>query len=120
MTIRPAGSLSESWSIRWSSRWRASRSSTGRAACRFPTCAASFHATRQCALRGLDRDGRAQDCVVEGFEARIVQHEFDHLNGVLFLDRMRDLHSLAYLDEWREFLNDPADTGRLSSAVRIE
>lgn len=71
-------------------------------------------------LRGLDRHGRAIDRVVEGFEARIVQHEFDHLNGVLFLDRMRDLASLAFLDEWQEFLHDPAETGGLASGAKAE
>lgn len=58
-------------------------------------------------VRGLDREGRPLDFVAEGFEARIVQHEFDHLNGVVFLDRMRDLHSLAYYDEWEQFLAEP-------------
>ena len=67
-------------------------------------------------LHGLDREGRPMERVVEGFEARIVQHEFDHLNGVLFLDRMRDLQSLAFLDEWHEFLHDAADTGPHSKA----
>lgn len=40
-------------------------------------------------VRGLDRDGRA--CVIEAnaFEARALQHEFDHLDGLLFLDRVR-------------------------------
>jgi peptide deformylase len=55
-------------------------------------------------VRGLDRDGRPLDFVAQGFEARIVQHEFDHLNGVVFLDRMRDLHSLAFYEEWERFL----------------
>ena len=67
-------------------------------------------------LHGLDREGRPLERVVEGFEARIVQHEFDHLNGVLFLDRMRDLQSLAFLDEWHEFLHDAGDTGPHSKA----
>ena len=55
-------------------------------------------------VQGLDREGNALDYVVTGFEARIVQHEFDHLNGVVFLDRMRDLHSLSYLEEWEEYM----------------
>jgi peptide deformylase len=55
-------------------------------------------------VRGLDRDGRSLDYVASGFEARIVQHEFDHLNGVVFLDRMRDFHSLAYTDEWERYM----------------
>jgi peptide deformylase len=55
-------------------------------------------------LRGLDREGGHLDLTAAGFEARIVQHEFDHLNGVVFLDRMRDLRSLAYLEEWTHYL----------------
>jgi len=55
-------------------------------------------------VQGLDRHGEAVSYVAQGFEARIVQHEFDHLNGVIFLDRMRDLHSLAFVEEWQEYL----------------
>ncbi len=55
-------------------------------------------------LHGLDRDGTPIDAIVEGFEARIVQHENDHLNGVVFLDRMRDLRSLAFREEWERYL----------------
>ncbi len=57
-------------------------------------------------LRALDRSGQPIDRRVEGFEARVVQHEFDHLNGVLFLDRMRDLRSLAFYEEWERFLRE--------------
>lgn len=67
-------------------------------------------------LRGCDRSGGIVDRVVEGFEARIVQHEFDHLNGVLYLDRMRDLASLAFLDEWQEFLHEAAGSGSRAKA----
>lgn len=57
-------------------------------------------------VRGLDRRGEPLDFVAAGLEARIVQHEFDHLNGVVFLDRMRDLKSLAFYDEWEAFLRE--------------
>jgi peptide deformylase len=57
-------------------------------------------------VHGLDRSGEALDYVATGLEARIVQHEFDHLNGVVFLDRMRDLHSLAFYEEWEAFLRE--------------
>ena len=67
-------------------------------------------------LRGVDRHGHLEERVVEGFEARIVQHEYDHLNCVLFLDRMSDLKSLAFVDEWQEFLHDAADDGPRSKA----
>lgn len=71
-------------------------------------------------LRALDREGRPFERLVEGFEARIVQHEFDHLNGVLFLDRMRDLASLSFLDEWQEFLQDASREGRAAAADKAE
>jgi peptide deformylase len=60
-------------------------------------------------VQGLDREGKALDFVVEGFEARIVQHEFDHLNAVVFLDRMRDLRSLAFIDEWERYSGEGED-----------
>jgi peptide deformylase len=55
-------------------------------------------------VRGLDREGRALDYVADGFEARIIQHEYDHLNGVVFLDRMRDLKALAFREEWERYM----------------
>jgi peptide deformylase len=64
-------------------------------------------------VQGLDREGRPLDYLARGFEARIVQHEFDHLNGVVFLDRMRDFRTLSYIDEWGQYLSgrdDPDDT----------
>jgi len=39
-------------------------------------------------LDALDRDGNALCFEMEGFEARAVQHEMDHLDGLLFLDRL--------------------------------
>jgi peptide deformylase len=66
-------------------------------------------------VRGLDAEGKPLDYVARGFEARIVQHEFDHLNGVVFLDRMRDLRSLAFYEEWEAFLREegaPPESGR--------
>ena len=67
-------------------------------------------------VRALDREGRPLAFSAEGFEARIVQHEFDHLNGVLFLDRMRDLHSLAFYEEWHEFLRGADAPPRVDKA----
>ncbi len=49
-------------------------------------------------LKGLDERGRAFKRVYEGFPARVVQHELDHLNGKVYLDRMPDLKSLAFID----------------------
>lgn len=67
-------------------------------------------------LRALDRHGEPLDYVAYDFEARVIQHEFDHLNGVIFLDRMRDFRSLAFMDEWREYLASE-DSDVLDEAV---
>ena len=56
-------------------------------------------------LRGIDHLGGALDLVGSGEGSRLLQHAHDHLSGVVFLDRMRDLRSLAFGDEWREFLS---------------
>ena len=39
-------------------------------------------------LRALDAEGRPVDLVAEGWAARVLQHEVDHLDGVLFIDRL--------------------------------
>ena len=39
-------------------------------------------------LNALDENGTQQEYEMEGFEARAVQHEIDHLDGLLFLDRL--------------------------------
>jgi peptide deformylase len=50
---------------------------------------------------GIDLDGRIVDQVASGTHARVVQHEVDHLDGVLYLDRMDDLRRLSFIDEMR-------------------
>jgi len=42
-------------------------------------------------VRYLDSDGKSQQLEAEGFFARVIQHEVDHLNGVLFIDKAKDL-----------------------------
>lgn len=53
-------------------------------------------------LSALDALGRPFIRRAEGFEARIIQHELDHLNGVVYLDRMRDMASLGFLEELQQ------------------
>ncbi len=58
-------------------------------------------------LQALDRRGKRIDWTMTGYPARVVQHETDHLDGVLFIDRMQSLESLTYLDEYSRFwVND--------------
>jgi peptide deformylase len=54
-------------------------------------------------VRALDRHGRDVELPLTGFPARVAQHETDHLDGVLFFDRMTSFESLTYLEEYSRF-----------------
>jgi len=54
-------------------------------------------------VNALDREGMPVELRASGFSARVLQHEADHLDGVLFLDRMRSLASLTFLEEYSRF-----------------
>ncbi len=49
---------------------------------------------------GMGPDGKPIEREASGFHARVVQHEVDHLDGVLYLDRMRDFDTLTFESEW--------------------
>ena len=49
-----------------------------------------------------DREGRPQGVIAKDFFARVIQHETDHLNGIVYLDRMRDLSTLSHIAEWNK------------------
>jgi peptide deformylase len=59
--------------------------------------------------RGLDAHGRPIDREAEGFHARVVQHECDHLIGRLYPTRMRDLTKLGFTSVLFPGLDDNAD-----------
>jgi peptide deformylase len=48
--------------------------------------------------QGFDQNGAAIDRTVEGFHARVVQHEVDHLDGILYPQRVRDLRNFGFED----------------------
>ena len=54
-------------------------------------------------VRALDRDGRSVELRLRDFPARVAQHETDHLDGVLFFDRMTSMQSLTFLEEYSRF-----------------
>lgn len=54
-------------------------------------------------VEGLDGTGESIRRQATGFEARIIQHELDHLDGTLFVDRMDDMSRLSYLKEFHQF-----------------
>ncbi len=51
--------------------------------------------------RGVDLAGAPIDRTVKGFHARVVQHECDHLDGILYTQRMTDLSDLIFETEMR-------------------
>jgi peptide deformylase len=49
--------------------------------------------------RGIDLEGRPIEREAAGFNARVVQHECDHLDGILYPQRMTDLRLLCFVEE---------------------
>jgi peptide deformylase len=58
---------------------------------------------REISVTAYDRKGRRVQMTARGFTARVIQHETDHLDGVLFLDRMASLETLTFLDEFGRY-----------------
>ncbi len=54
-------------------------------------------------LEAFDARGRAYAEELHGFAARVCQHEQDHLDGLVFLDRMRDFSTLCFGEEYRRY-----------------
>ncbi len=54
-------------------------------------------------VRALDRRGGPIELNASGFFARVIQHEIDHLDGVMFLDRMKDFSTLTHLREFQKY-----------------
>jgi peptide deformylase len=54
-------------------------------------------------VSALDRNGKRFEMELRDFPARVVQHENDHLDGVLFFERMKTLESLTYLEEFSRY-----------------
>ena len=51
-------------------------------------------------MEAFNRKGEKIKCRAEGFFARVIQHECDHLSGKLFIDRMPNLSTLTHLQEF--------------------
>lgn len=68
----------------------------------FPSIYAEVKRPDRCTVTYQDVDGRAHEREFDGFTSRIVQHEYDHLEGVLLVDRMspadRQRHKAALQD----------------------
>ena len=54
-------------------------------------------------VKAIDRDGKPIELRLKNFAARVAQHETDHLDGVLFFDRMKSMESLTFLEEYSRY-----------------
>ena len=60
----------------------------------------------QLRYQGFDADGNVIDRTVNGFHARVVQHEVDHLDGILYPQRIEDLRQFGFVEELDAALQD--------------
>jgi peptide deformylase len=54
-------------------------------------------------VEALDRHARPLTFEAQNFSARVIQHECDHLDGILYIDRMQDLKTLTFIAECERF-----------------
>jgi peptide deformylase len=64
---------------------------------------------REIKVRAFDRTGARIELNAHDFPARVIQHETDHLDGVLFFDRMKSLASMTFLDEYSRYWRKTED-----------
>lgn len=59
---------------------------------------------RRLKVKARSIEGDPISLTADGFHARVIQHEYDHLDGIVFLDRMDSAQSLAFEDEWQRYV----------------
>jgi peptide deformylase len=59
-------------------------------------------------VQGFDADGQAVEVEADGLLARALQHEIDHLDGVLFTDRLTTYKRRALLKKWKKSQKEEA------------
>lgn len=55
----------------------------------------------------LNEKGESQEIIASGFLATVLQHELDHLQGVLYIDRITDPKLISYQEEFEQFIQKP-------------
>jgi peptide deformylase len=59
---------------------------------------------RRLKVKARTIEGDPVSLTADGFHARVIQHEYDHLDGIVFLDRMTSTRSLAFEPEWETYV----------------
>jgi len=75
---------------------------------------------REITVRAFDRGGNRIEIRAQNFSARVIQHETDHLDGVLFFDRMKSFETLTFLDEYSRYWTKDEDGARFFSSARSD
>lgn len=60
-------------------------------------------------VKARDIEGEPVSFTADAFHARVIQHEYDHLDGIVYLDRMTSVRSLAFEQEWEHYVLSGAD-----------
>jgi peptide deformylase len=58
---------------------------------------------KEVVIKALDRRGKPFELSLKNYPARVVQHETDHLDGVLFFDRMKAFDTLTFMEEFQRY-----------------
>ena len=63
-------------------------------------------------VQALTSEGKRVQQRFDGFHARVMQHEVDHLNGFFYVDRLKDLRQWTHLEEMQRNIQAPIDAGK--------
>jgi peptide deformylase len=70
---------------------------------------------RKLRYRGITPEGEVIDRIASGWHARVVQHEFDHLDGILYPMRMTDLGTFGFVEELEAAARSSAEAEEIAS-----
>jgi peptide deformylase len=71
---------------------------------------------REVTIEALDRDGKSFRFIADGILGRVIQHEYDHLQGIEFLEKISDYRQVMTADFYRERVKD-SDENRTASLI---
>lgn len=61
---------------------------------------------KKVSVKYMNEHGEDKELIAEGFLATVIQHELDHLHGVLYIDRIKDPKLISFQEEFEEFIQE--------------
>lgn len=93
---------------------------TGEEGClSFPGIYASLVRKTEIKIEAQDLDGQAVEWTLNGFPARVVLHELDHLDGILFVDRMTPAERIRWRPRLRELSRQASDAAQAADVPGV-